>query len=1062
MSNHLVSQPLSIPGTQTGQLEPVPNKIEVSMPVMPMGLMGLVPENHASQQLSASKQQMGFMVPVSKGFEVPKLSASGNNYGQVESREKVVGPQQHMVPSRPLEMVTMLNNQGSAQLSVLSKRKAPTEPTGGISPRSSSFPVKRAAQVEHRPWLLQQPVGSRKVMLPQSMQQAPGAKQLSAQTKKLAQMESISPKFASQRATTPKIQTSGQSSGKGESFESVRSKMRESLAGALALVSQERSKPLISVKNSQDDALFSQGSSSGSQPGTSNTTVINAVDRSFEEPKEALLSSEGSHDQKLIGDQMASREASDIENDGSPEMVAVSNTQDFQSDNTLSTDDVPFSDHFFVKDELLQGNGLSWVLESDIGVGETDAIQSIDGKDPVAEQVEKKEVTHSPEELASKIEAELYKLFGGVNKKYKEKGRSLLFNLKDRNNPELRERVLSGEILPERLCSMTAEELASKELSEWRMAKAEELAQMVVLPDSEVDVRRLVKKTHKGEFQVEVEQDDSVSEEVSLGGSSISRSRSITKEKETPQPKPNESKEENARGVKTGVVGKGTDYTLTIPSEGQESEVDIMVDDAMGDLPPIVSLDEFMESLDSEPPFEDLQVDKGKTESESPQTDAQPGSSLNSPDRSPKVAGDAVPEKSGKVDEALSTSGIDVKSNESPGKLAGPSPVISKDEQVWEGHLQLNISTTVPVIGGFKCGERTIAKEWSNIVEIKGRVRLDAFEKFLQDLRMSRSRAIMVVHFICKEGTSENERASICEVADSYVLDERTGFAEPSQGVELYFCPPHSRTREILGKILPDDQRHALDSVDSGLIGVVIWRRTQLTSTAAIKQHSSKKQHFPNSTTKSRQPQDKFDPNVTNPFQSSRFSHSTCTNPSYNVNGGGNDDDDEDDVPPGFGPAPGLSRDIDDLPEFNFSGGGGGSDSRLGRSLSQAGSHPALVPSRPVDQIRELIHKYGQSEADPGLGNEGIAVQPWNDDDDDIPEWQPQGRGQSFHTPNPHADAVNRRSAGHQFSQVARSVTTQQSASWSSPSVRGGQSFGPPQGRTTAWRQDGYRGRRGY
>lgn len=44
----------------------------------------------------------------------------------------------------------------------------------------------------------------------------------------------------------------------------------------------------------------------------------------------------------------------------------------------------------------------------------------------------------------------------------------------------------------------------------------------------------------------------------------------------------------------------------------------------------------------------------------------------------------------------------------------------------------------------FDSGERTSAKQWNSVVEIKGRVRLDAFEKFLQDLRMSRSRAIMV------------------------------------------------------------------------------------------------------------------------------------------------------------------------------------------------------------------------------------------------------------------------------------------------------------------------------
>lgn len=41
-------------------------------------------------------------------------------------------------------------------------------------------------------------------------------------------------------------------------------------------------------------------------------------------------------------------------------------------------------------------------------------------------------------------------------------------------------------------------------------------------------------------------------------------------------------------------------------------------------------------------------------------------------------------------------------------------------------------------------GEKTSTKEWASSLEIKGRVRLDAFEKFLQELPMSRSRAVMV------------------------------------------------------------------------------------------------------------------------------------------------------------------------------------------------------------------------------------------------------------------------------------------------------------------------------
>jgi len=49
-----------------------------------------------------------------------------------------------------------------------------------------------------------------------------------------------------------------------------------------------------------------------------------------------------------------------------------------------------------------------------------------------------------------------------VNADYKNKYRTLLFNLKDAHNPELRARVLMGDIPPAKLVRMTSEQLASK------------------------------------------------------------------------------------------------------------------------------------------------------------------------------------------------------------------------------------------------------------------------------------------------------------------------------------------------------------------------------------------------------------------------------------------------------------------------------------------------------------------------------------------------------------------------------------------------------------------------
>lgn len=48
----------------------------------------------------------------------------------------------------------------------------------------------------------------------------------------------------------------------------------------------------------------------------------------------------------------------------------------------------------------------------------------------------------------------------------------------------------------------------------------------------------------------------------------------------------------------------------------------------------------------------------------------------------------------------------------------------------------------------FYSGEKPSMKEWPGFIEIKGRVRLELFEKFLKELPLSRTRAIMVISFL--------------------------------------------------------------------------------------------------------------------------------------------------------------------------------------------------------------------------------------------------------------------------------------------------------------------------
>nr|POE88797.1 isoform 2 of phd finger protein 3 [Quercus suber] len=504
MSNRFVSQQLPIPSMQMGQLEPTLGKVDPSVQDMQIGLMGSVSNGPASHQHFILNTQEGLVDPLSSNPALQRVSISSTQMVDIETKSNSLGP-----------VETMLNNAAYQHLSAPSKRKAPLEHLyNNSAAQQLSTPNKRLAQTEHRPWLQQVSGPIKRSVQMQSTPTTPttpGSQHLPTPNKKV-----VSGKSGSQRSSVPKNQTAAlQPSPKAqtESFESVRSKMRESLAAALELVSEQKDKSSSPGKNSQSDTTSASGLRRGnSQPAESVFGATDALELVSEKPKVMPLS----HEDWSAHKNNNGKSESEIQ-------TMKAGGKETKSSYVFSGQDVSFSDEFFVKDELLQGNGLSWVLDSDMEVAEKREIHTAEEQNLENDELgrdKKEEAYLTPQILAFKIEEELFKLFGGVNKKYKEKGRSLLFNLKDRNNPELSERVLSGEITPERLCSMTAEELASKELSQWRMAKAEELAQMVVLPDADVDIRRLVRKTHKGEFQVEVEENDTIPMEVSVEPSS--------------------------------------------------------------------------------------------------------------------------------------------------------------------------------------------------------------------------------------------------------------------------------------------------------------------------------------------------------------------------------------------------------------------------------------------------------------------------------------------------------------------------------------------------------------
>ncbi|VDL96455.1 unnamed protein product [Schistocephalus solidus] len=95
------------------------------------------------------------------------------------------------------------------------------------------------------------------------------------------------------------------------------------------------------------------------------------------------------------------------------------------------------------------------------------------------------------EYLAIRIETEIFNLFKSTDPKYKQRVRTRVMNLRDSNNPSLRINVLMGHVKPERLASMTSEEMASKDMKDLREKYTKETIddhQMAVTGGTESDI----------------------------------------------------------------------------------------------------------------------------------------------------------------------------------------------------------------------------------------------------------------------------------------------------------------------------------------------------------------------------------------------------------------------------------------------------------------------------------------------------------------------------------------------------------------------------------------------
>jgi Transcription factor S-II (TFIIS), central domain/SPOC domain len=90
-----------------------------------------------------------------------------------------------------------------------------------------------------------------------------------------------------------------------------------------------------------------------------------------------------------------------------------------------------------------------------------------------------------------------------AGKAYRDRLRTLLFNLKDKNNNSLHARIATGSLTPEILATLPGDQLANDAIRQaTEKAKKEALEQSILKKDTSAPLRRI---THKGEEDIEIE-----------------------------------------------------------------------------------------------------------------------------------------------------------------------------------------------------------------------------------------------------------------------------------------------------------------------------------------------------------------------------------------------------------------------------------------------------------------------------------------------------------------------------------------------------------------------------
>jgi hypothetical protein len=401
------------------------------------------------------------------------------------------------------------------------------------------------------------------------------------------------------------------------------------------------------------------------------------------------------------------------------------------------------------------------------------------------------------ESLGLSIEQALYSAFPGYGSaEYKNKFRSISFNLKDVKNTSLRDRVLSGNLPPEELVKMSSEEMANQELREQAERIREEgVAQSVLKVQEGPRIRR----THKGEEIVGDESTQITTAEVVASAPfarAEERSPSVKAAEEDVPASPRSVGSNGSRTFVSPPPQTSKNISMDIPPERKSSVSNFDMSNVWSHLQSPTSQGPSHEHME----LDTLSEEISQNQIDDPDIDRLLNDEpVDSPPYSPSAEAFELPDTS------------------------------SHHPAIWTGTITMQSVANFTAQARFVGGPHSITDlPWSNILHpnlvIDGRIPIDTTTKYLDAQRVSSTKDIIVIQF----EAAENSQKPMLQKLFQYFHDrQRYGVLQiHSQIVKDAYLIPLSANEPIPSQIQAMDSHEIPRSRSSAsLLAILVIQK---------------------------------------------------------------------------------------------------------------------------------------------------------------------------------------------------------------------------------------------